>query len=187
MHREERAGGVPPLSRAILSHIAHDWTGFAEVRAAARALSQKSRLANTLSIAVNEVRMALAAAVLFLDSPGATSGPEPREDAKARSEAVRRALRLHSHARLIISDCAEPLAAEWKLSERQIRKVRQAIESVVGGSGPPPLTSAASVPRSPPRPELETYAQSVHLFLAAITQGMPAAATMEAFGTLGRG
>jgi hypothetical protein len=171
---------VPPLSRAILSHIAHDWTGFAEVRAAARALSQKSRLANTLSIAVNEVRMALAAAVLFLDSPGATSGPEPREDAKARSEAVR-------HARLIISDCPEPLAAEWKLSERQIRKVRQAIESVVGGSGPPPLTSAASVPRSPPRPELETYAQSVHLFLAAITQGMPAAATMEAFGTLGRG
>ena len=35
--------------------------GVAEIRAAARALSQKSRLTNALSIAVNEVRVALAA------------------------------------------------------------------------------------------------------------------------------
>ena len=33
----------------------------------------------------------------------------------------------------------------------------------------------------------ETFAQSVHLFLAAIAQGLPAAGAMEAFGTLGRG
>jgi hypothetical protein len=150
-------------------------------------LSQKSRLANTLSIAVYKDRVALAAALLCSDPAGASSGPEPREDAEARSDAVQCAVCLHSHARAIISDCAEPLAAEWKLSEPQHGKVLQAFESVVGGTGPPPLTSAAPVPTYPPRPEVETYAQSVHLFLAAIAQGMPAAGAMEAFGTLGRG
>ena len=52
----------------------------------------------------------------------------------SRAEAVRRALRLYSHARAIISDCTEPLAVEWKLSEPQIGKVLQAFESVVGGT-----------------------------------------------------
>ena len=55
---------TPSLSGAILAHIAADWTEFAEIRAAARALSQKSRLTNAPSIAVNEVRVALAAALL---------------------------------------------------------------------------------------------------------------------------
>jgi hypothetical protein len=36
------------------------------------------------------------------------------------------ALILYSHARAIISDCMEPLAVEWKLSEPEIGKVRQA-------------------------------------------------------------
>ena len=53
---------IPPLSSAVLAHIAADWTEFAAVRAASRALSHKSRLANALSIAVNEVRVSLAAA-----------------------------------------------------------------------------------------------------------------------------
>jgi hypothetical protein len=39
-----------------------------------------------------------------------------REDAESRAEAVRRALRLYSHARAIISDCTEQLAVEWKLA-----------------------------------------------------------------------
>jgi hypothetical protein len=43
------------------------------------------------------------------------------------------------------------------------------------------------IPTSPPRPEVEIFAQSVHLFLASIAQAMPAAGAMEAFGTLGRG
>jgi hypothetical protein len=34
---------------------------------------------------------------------------------------------------------------------------------------------------------VEIYAQSVHLFLAAIAQGIPAAGALEAFCTLGRG
>jgi hypothetical protein len=133
MHRKNCPGGVPPLSRAILSHIASDWPAFADVRAAARALSQKSRLANALSIAVNEVGVALAAALLCTDPPDASAEPEPCEDVESRAEAVRRALRLYSYARAIISDCTEPLAAEWKLSEPQIGKVLQAFESVVGG------------------------------------------------------
>jgi hypothetical protein len=102
MHRKDRPGGVPPLSRAILSHIASDWPAFADVLAAARALSRKSRLANDLSIAVNEVRVALAAALLCTDLP---AEPEPCKDVESRAEAVRRALRLYSRARAIISDC----------------------------------------------------------------------------------
>jgi hypothetical protein len=128
--------------------------------------------------------VALAAALLCSDLP---AEPEPCEDVESRAEAVRRALRLYSHARAIISDCTEPLAVEWKLSEPQIGKVRQAFESVVGGTGSHPPIPPAPVPTSPPRPEEETFAQSVHLFLAAIAQGLPAAGAMEAFGTLRRG
>jgi hypothetical protein len=186
MHRKERAGGVAPLSRAIISHIASDWPAFADVRAAARASSQKSCLANALSIAVNKVRVALAAALLCTDPPGASVESEPHEDAESRAEAVRRCLRLYSHSLAIISDCTEPLAVEWKLSEPQIGKVRQAFESVVRGTGSHPPIPPAPVPTSPPRPEMDTFAQSVHLFLSVIAQGLPAAGAMEAFGTLGR-
>jgi hypothetical protein len=64
--------------------------------------------------------------------------------------------------------------------------VLQAFESVVGGTGSHPPIPPAPVPTSPPRPEEETFAQSVHLFLAAIAQGLPAADAMKAFCTLGR-
>jgi hypothetical protein len=57
----------------------------------------------------------------------------------------------------------------------------------VGGIGSHSPTPTAPVPTSPPRPKVETFTQSVHLFLAAIVQGLPAAGAMEAFGTLGRG
>jgi hypothetical protein len=142
---------------------------------------------NALSIAINEVRVALAAAPLCTDPPDTSAEPEPCEDVESRAEAAWRVLRLYSHARAIISDCTEPLAAEWKLSESQIGKVRQAFESVVGGTGTHPPIPPAPVPTSPPRSEEETFAQSVHLFLAAIAQGLPAAGAMAAFGTLGRG
>ena len=71
-----------PLSRAILFYIAQEsagWPEFVEVLAAARALSQKSRLSNALSIAVNEVRVALAAALLCTEQPAAAPAPEPRD------------------------------------------------------------------------------------------------------------
>ena len=73
------------------------------------------------------------------------------------------------------------------ISEPQIGKVRQAFESVVRGTGSHPPIPPAPVPTSPPRSEEKTFAQSVHLLLAAIAQGLPAAGAMEAFGTLGRG
>jgi hypothetical protein len=85
MHRKDCLGGVPSHSRAILSHIASDWPAFADVRAAARGWSQKSRLANALSIADNEVRVALAAALLCTDLPDASAEPEPFEDVESRA------------------------------------------------------------------------------------------------------
>ena len=97
--------------------------------------------------------MALAAALLCTEQPGAASRFEPREDAEARSdssEAVQRALCLSSHARAIVTDCAEPLAAEWKLSESQLGKVLQACESVVRGEGSSLRTPVAPVPTSSP-------------------------------------
>jgi hypothetical protein len=111
--------------------LASEWPAFADVRATAKALSQKSRLANALSIAVNEVRVALAAVLLCTDPPDASEEPEPVEDAESRAEAVRHALRLYSHARAIISDCMGPLAVEWKLSEPQIGKA--AGDQISGG------------------------------------------------------
>ena len=71
---------TPSLSGAILAHIAADWTEFAEIRAAARALSQKSRLTNALSIAVNEVRVALAAALLSSGRSGSRATASSRDD-----------------------------------------------------------------------------------------------------------
>ena len=49
---------------AILSHIAADWPDFQELRAAASAFSAKSRLTNSVSILVNELRVAFGAALL---------------------------------------------------------------------------------------------------------------------------
>jgi len=111
---------VPPLSSTVLAHIAADWTEFAAVRAASRALSHKSRLANALSIAVNEVRVSLAAALLSTDRSAAPVTVLSRDDEAARLDTIQRALRLHSHARAVITDCAGPLAAEWHMSEAQI-------------------------------------------------------------------
>ena len=74
---------APSLSGAILAHIAGEWSDFAEIRAAARALSQKSRLTNALSIAVNEVRVALAAALLSSCRSGSRATASSRDDEAA--------------------------------------------------------------------------------------------------------
>ena len=63
---------ISPLSNAILAHIAVDCIQIAELRSAVRALSQKSQLTNTPSIASNEV--ALAAALLRTDRSAARQG-----------------------------------------------------------------------------------------------------------------
>jgi hypothetical protein len=52
---------ITPLCSTVLAHIAADWTEFAAVLAAARALSHKSRLSTALLITVNKVQVSLAA------------------------------------------------------------------------------------------------------------------------------
>ena len=58
--------GAPPLRSALPYHIAADWEEFADIRAAAKALSQRSRLRNALSIAVNTVSLPWATAPGYL-------------------------------------------------------------------------------------------------------------------------
>jgi hypothetical protein len=53
----------------------------------------------------------------------------------------------------------------------------------MGGDGPAQLQLPAEVPTSSPRREVETSAQSVHLFFAAIAQGMSASTALEVFAT----
>ena len=178
---------VPPLSSTVLAHRAADWTEFAAVRAAARALSHKSRLTNALSITVNEVRVSLAAALLSTDRSAAPDTVLSRDDEAARLDTIQRAFRLHAHARAVITYCAAPLAAEWHMSEAQVCKVMDALGSVVGGAGMAPLPAPAPAPTSPPRLLVEGYGQSVHLFLAAVAQGMSLAEALVAFALVGRG
>ena len=187
-HMAQSSSGprTPSLSGVILAHIAADWTEFAEIRAAARALSQKSRLTNALSIAVNEVRVALAAALLSSGRSGSRAKASSRDDEAARLDTIQRALRLHAHARAVVTDCAGPLATDWHLSELQVQKVLEAFASVVGGSGVAP-PAPAPVTTSSPRPLVQDYGQTVDLFLAAVVQGMPAAMALAASGQVGSG
>jgi hypothetical protein len=73
------------------------------------------------------------------------------------------------------------------MSEVPIQTVLAAFGSVVGGTGSPPLLAPAPVPTLPPRPLVQNYGQSVHLFLAAVAQGMPVAAALAAFAQVSSG
>lgn len=140
----------PVLAHAILDHVAADWPEFAEVRAAARAFSQRSRVQQTISAAANEVRVALAAALLAADRNGLAVGPQTVADSEASAELVSRAHRLFDHARAIVFDGAGPLAAQWHLSPAQVETVRRGLAVVVGGlPRDEPAPAAASVPVSP--------------------------------------
>ena len=61
MQARTGGGGAPLLRSAIPYYIAADWEEFADIRAPARAQSQRSRLRIAFSIAVDSVRVALAA------------------------------------------------------------------------------------------------------------------------------
>ena len=147
MQAHTAGDGAPPLRSSILYHIAADWGSqtlgrqrgfadiraaasgrqeFADIRAAARALSQKSRLRNALSIAVNSVRVALAAAALCADRSASPATVLSREDEQHRLDTIQRALRLHAHARAVLLDCEGPLASDWFLSPPQVQAVRRA-------------------------------------------------------------
>jgi hypothetical protein len=67
-------------------------------------------------------------------------------------------------------------------------RARRGVGDWLALAHPAGARSYVSTPaEGPPRPKVEIFAQSVHLFLAAIAQGMPVAVSLEAFGTLGRG
>ena len=101
----------PPLRCAILAHVAADWPEFAELRAAARALSQRTRLTNAVSIVSNELRVALAAALLCTDRSALPPLVPSSEDEQHRMDTIQRAVRLYEHARAIVADGAAPMAS----------------------------------------------------------------------------
>ena len=84
-----------PLSSAILAHIVADCDGFAGIRSGARALSQKS---NMPSIAVNEVHVALAAALLSSGRTALSATALSCDDEAVRLDTIERGMRLHAHA-----------------------------------------------------------------------------------------
>ena len=112
MQARTAGDGAPPFRSSILYHIAADWKEFADIRAAAKALSQKSQLRNALSIAVNSVRVALAAAALCADRSALPATVLSHEDEQHRLDTIQRALRLHAHARAVLMDCEGPLASD---------------------------------------------------------------------------
>ena len=75
---------VPPLCCSILSHVSAAWPEIAEVLSAARALSHRSRLPNALSIEVNEVRVAMASALLCTEEQATVAQGTPLAWALAR-------------------------------------------------------------------------------------------------------
>ena len=67
------------------------------------------------------------------------------------------------------------------------QKVQEASGSVDGGSGSPSSQAQAPISTSLPRQLVQTYHQNVHLFLAAVAQGMPASESLAAFAHLSSG
>jgi hypothetical protein len=130
---------------------------------------------------LTEVQVFLAA-----DQSAAPDTVLSRDDEAARLDTIQRVFRLHAHARAVITDYAGPLLAEWHMSEAQVNKVMDALGSVVGGTGMAPLQAPSPVPTSPTRPLVHGYGQSVHLFLAAVAQGMSLVAALIAFAQVGR-
>ena len=179
---------VPPLDSWILEYLAAEWPGFGDLRSAASAPGQRDRLRNAVSILVNDVRVAMAGAFLTVTrrpSPGA-AGPLSAADTSRIDADAARARHLHNCARMLLSDGLRPLATAWHFSERQVDLVREQFARVVG-----PLAGVAegaarplSVPTSGPRPERRPFEHAVHLFLAAVGQGMAFEQALQVFGFL---
>jgi hypothetical protein len=80
-----------------------------------------------------------------------------RYDEAVRLDTIERGMRLHAHARAVLSNCAGPLTIEWHLSAVQIQKVLEAFGLVVGGPKLATSPAPAPVPTSPPRLLVEDY------------------------------
>ena len=174
----------PRLNASVLEAVAADWPEFHALRAAASAQSHLSRLPQAVSIVVNELRVAMAAALI---SP--TQVAEPCDQARAE-EAVARASRLYQHARAIASAGPTALQEGWHWLPAQAEFLQRQLEAVVGPVAPghpDQMGQVAGFPTSGPAPELGPFQQSVHLFLAAVAQGMALDVAIPAFRALSRG
>ena len=172
----------------ILEYLSAEWPGFKELRSAASALGQRDRLRNAISILVNDVRVAMAGAFLTAarrPSSGA-AGPLTAADSARIDADVERARHMHTCARMLLTDGLRPLVTAWHFSDAQVGLVREQFSRVVGS---PSAEDAATprplpVPVSGPRPEQRPFEHAVHLFLAAVGQGMAFEQALHTFGYL---
>ena len=179
---------APPLRFALLSHVAADWPEFQQLRAAASAYSARTRLANAVSIAVNELRVAFAAALLSAPATPAGSPAIPASDRAAADACQARAAQLYDHSRAIVADGAVLLQDAWCWSAAQSQSLVAAVASAVGGSPPTePAPQPHRAPTSGPRPARQAYEQRVPLFLAAVAQGLPLSEALTLFSGLTTG
>ena len=127
-----------------------------------------------MSILVNELRVALAAAHLCSSRSliGGGDGPLGSEEDHAASQAsVSRAELLCDLARMIVSDGELPLRDFWHLSETQARLVCDQLRLVVGPA-PGRAEQLVPAPSSGPVPQRQAFAQAPHVFLAAVACGL---------------
>ena len=178
----------PPLRASILSHVAAAWPAFQDLRAAAGAYAHKERLRNAVSILVNELRVALAAAHLCSRRSliGGGDGPLSEEDHAASQACVSRAELLCDLARMIVSDGELPLRDFWHLSETQARLVCDQLRLVVGPA-PGRAEQLVPAPSSGPVPQRQAFAQAPHVFLAAVASGLDLRSALSLFGNLSDG
>ena len=147
----------------------------------------QARSRKALSIAANSLRVALVAAALCADRSASPATVLSREDEQHLLDTIQLALRLHAPARAVLIDCAGPLASDWFLSPLQVQAVMEVFRSVVGGGGDTSPAAHSPAPTSPPRPVVQPFQQRVHLFLAAVAQGIPALEALQLFAQLGNG
>ena len=180
---------APPLRFALLDHIAADWPEFQQLRPAASALSARSRLQNTISIVVNELRVAFAAALLSTQSLEQDTVPPSADDRAAAVRCGDTAQRLYAHSRALVADGASLLQDAWHWSAPQSHLLVSSLACTVGGgaAASEPDTLPLRSPTSGPRPVRQTFEQGVPLFLAAIAQGLPLQDGLSLFGSLSSG
>ena len=169
------------MATRSLADIAADWPEFAELRGAASAFSHRQRLAQVVSILVNELRVAFAAALLCERAPHERGGHQTADEARDL-ETMARARTLYAHARSVVDDGGTRLASEWFLRPEQCNLVVTQLALAVGGGMPlPPPQTTAGIPLSGPRGDRQPFEHRVHLFHAAVAQGMPLDRALQAF------
>ena len=167
------------MSDTVLRQVAKGWPEFAALRSAASAASSRQRLPQALSIVVNELRVAFAAALLSSRALAESTARAP-EDVERDAHLVDRARSLHGLARRVVLAGAEPFRTEWHMTVEQSALVIEQLSLAVGPNGDASLVAARS-PLSGPRNETQPFEHTVHLYHAALAQGMGLDAALEAF------